>query len=135
MSKNHFYEKKGPFPLSEIIKTIGYNGNFSHGHDFEIQGFESLDGGSKNDITFLNSSKYSVMSSKTKAAACITTVNLSKFLPKNCIKLNVKNILFSVTKVSKMFYPKADIDYPDSNLIQSNEVKKNYPKGTNSFWW
>ena len=29
MSKNFFYEKKGPFPLKEIIKTIGYTGNFS----------------------------------------------------------------------------------------------------------
>ena len=23
MTKNHFYEKEGPFPLNEIVKTIG----------------------------------------------------------------------------------------------------------------
>ena len=67
------------------------------------------------------------MSLKTKAAACITTSNLSKFLPDHCIKLDVKNTLFAVTQVSRMFYPKADIDYPDTNLLNSSELKKLYP--------
>jgi len=88
---------------------------------------ESLDNANKNDITFLNSSKYKDISIKTKAAACITTPNLSKFLPNNCIKLNVKNILLSVTQVSKMFYPNADLDYPDLNLIEASKLTKNYP--------
>jgi len=126
MTKNHFYEKKGPFPLKEIVKTIGYNGSFSNENNLEIKGFESLDRASKNDMTFLNSSKYKNLSLKTKAAVCITSSNLSKFLPDNCIKLDVKNILFAVTQVSRMFYPKADIDYPDSNLLDSNELKKLY---------
>jgi len=65
---------------------------------------------------------------KTKAVACITSPNLSKFLPDKCIKLNVRNILFAVNQVSRMFYPKADIDYPDLNLVDSNEVKNKYPK-------
>ena len=54
-------------------------------------------------MTFLNSSKYKDLSLKTKAAACITSSNLSKFLPKKCIKLNVKNVLFAVTQASKCF--------------------------------
>ena len=116
MSKNRFYEKKGPFPLKEIIKTIGFTGNFSNENNFEIYGFESLSNAGKNDMTFLNSSKYKDLSLKTKAAACITSPNLSKFLPEKCVKLDVKNVLFAVTKASKMFYPKADIDYPDENL-------------------
>ena len=81
----------------------------------------------KNDITFLNSIKYKDLSLKTKAAACITSINLSKFLPKKCVKLDVKNVLFAVTKASKMFYPKADIDYPDENLTNFESVKKLYP--------
>ena len=78
-------------------------------------------------MTFLNSSKYKNLSLKTKAAACITSPNLSKFLPKKCVKINVKNILFSVTQVSKMFYPTADVDYPDLNLLNSDEVKNKHP--------
>ena len=128
MPVNQFFVKKGPFPLKEIIKNIRCNGDFSHANDFEIYGVESLSNATKNDMTFLNSSKYKNLSLKTKAAACITTSNLSKFLPNNCIKLDVKNTLFAVTQVSKMFYPKADIDYPDINLINSSELKKLYPK-------
>ncbi len=127
MSKNLFYEKRGPFPLKEIVKTIGYIGNFSNENNLEIYGFESLNNAGKNDMTFLNSSKYKDLSLKTKAAACITSINLSKFLPKKCVKLDVKNVLFAVTKASKMFYPKADIDYPDENLTNFESVKKLYP--------
>jgi len=127
MSENQFFERKGPFPLSEIIKVIGCSGNFSPENNFKIRSFESLDNASNNDMTFLNSGKYQDLSLKTKAAACITTTNLSKFLPEKCIKLDVKNVLFAVTKVAKMFYPKADIDLPDENLLNSDDIRNLYP--------
>ena len=127
MSINRFFVKKGPFPLKEIINNIGCSGEFTHANDFVIYGVESLSNATKNDMTFLNSSRYKNLSLKTKAAACITSSNLSKLLPDNCIKLDVKNILFAVTQVSRMFYPEADIDYPDTNLLNSNELKKLYP--------
>jgi len=127
MSKNHFYEKKGPFPLKEIVKTIGFTGNLSNNNNFEIHGFESLNKADVNDLTFLNSIRYKDISLKTKAAACITSSNLSKFLPKKCIKIDVKNVLFAVTKASKMFYPNADVDYPDENLLNSEKLEKLYP--------
>ena len=128
MSENQFFEKKGPFPLKEILNVIGYSGNISEDNDPKIYGFESLDKASKKDMTFLNSSKYQNLSLKTKAAACITSHNLSKFLPEKCIKLDVKNVLFATTQVSRMFFPKADIDYPDENLCEANELKELYPK-------
>ena len=127
MSENQFFEKRGPFPLREIIKVIGCSGDFSQENNFEISSFESLDNASTNDMTFLNSSKYQEVSLKTKAAACITSPNLSKFLPKKCIKLDVKNVLFAVTQVAKMFYPNADMDIPDENLSISNDVINLYP--------
>ena len=128
MVSNQFFVKKGPYPLKEIIKAIDCTNNYSNVKDFEIHGVESLVNAKENDMTFLNSSRYKDVSLKTKAAACITSSNLSKFLPNKCIKLNVKNILLAVTKVSKMFYPKADLDYPDINLIDSNEIKNKYPE-------
>tara|TARA_Y100000590_G_scaffold453638_1_gene599057 strand:- start:290 stop:1285 length:996 start_codon:yes stop_codon:yes gene_type:complete len=127
MTKNHFYEKKGPFLLSDIIKAIGSNENFSSKKNIEIHGLESLKNASDKDITFLNSVKYKDISLKTKAAACITSSNLIKFLPDNCIKVDVKNVLFAVTKTSKMFYPAADIDYPDQDLSDFESLKKLYP--------
>ena len=127
MSSKQFFKKKGPFPLNEIIKNIGYNGDFSNKQNPIVHGVESLDQAEKNDITFLNSSKYKDQSLKTKALACITSPNLSKFLPEKCIKLDVKNILFAVTQVSKMFYPDAEVDLPDENLLTSSELQNLYP--------
>ena len=130
MPSNQFFEKKGPFPLKKIITNIGCIGDFSKVNDFVIHGVESLSNATKNDMTFLNSSKYKNLSLKTKAAACITTSNLSKFLPDHCIKIDVKNTLFAVTQVSRMFYPKADVDYPDINLTNSNEIETSFPEVT-----
>ena len=126
MSKNVFFEKKGPFPLIDIIKNLGCKGDFNKINDFKIYGFESLENATSNDMTFLNSSKYQKLSLQTKASACITSSNLSKHLPEKCIKLDVKNILFAVTQVSKMFYPKADLDFPDENLSLSEHLNELY---------
>ena len=124
MTKNHFYEKKGPYPLKEIVKAIGSDNKIDNSNNITISGFESLVTASNMDITFLNSQKYKEFSLKTKAAACITTSNLSKFLPEKCIKLNVKNVLFAVTKASKMFYPFAEFDLPDETLQDFSKIKK-----------
>ena len=128
MVSNQFFVKKGPYPLKEIIKAIDCTNNYSNVKDFEIHGVESLVNAKENDMTFLNSSIYKDVSLKTKAAACITSPNLSKFLPNKCIKLNVRNVLLAVNQVSRMFYPKADTDYPDLNLVDSDEIKNKYPK-------
>ena len=128
MASNQFFVKQGPISLKKIIKSIDCTNDFSNKRDFEVYGIESLDNAKKNDMTFLNSSKYKNDSLKTKAAACITSQSLSKFLPDKCIKIDVKNVLFAVTQVSRMFYPKADIDYPDENLCEANELKGLYPK-------
>ena len=126
MPSSQFFLKKGPFPLSKIVEKINCTVNHSEEKDFKIYGVETLDKAKENDMTFLNSSKYENISLKTKAVACITSPNLSKFLPATCIKLNVKNILLAVTQVSKMFYPKADLDYPDINLINSEKINNKY---------
>ena len=58
MTKNHFYEKKGPYPLNEIVKTIASDYKLNNKNNIEIHGFESLSNDTINDITFLNSQKY-----------------------------------------------------------------------------
>ena len=126
MSSEQFFTKRGPFALKDVIKTIQCSEDFSNFENFEVYGIETLDNAKDNEMTFLNSSKYKDLSLKTRAAACITSPNLSKFLPKKCVKINVKNILFSVTQVSKMFYPTADVDYPDLNLLNPDEIKNKY---------
>jgi len=127
MAENQFFEKQGPFSLIELAKIVNPADEFSNMKDFKIYGVENLLNANENDMTFLNSIKYKDLSIKTKASACLTTTNLSKYLPDKCIKINVKNILFAITQISKKFYPNADFDYPDINLVYFNEVEEKYP--------
>jgi len=126
MPHSRFFEKKGPFPFEDILRTIGCTEDFSSFKNLVVHGINSLINARDDEITFLTSSKYTKISSKTKAVACITSLNLTKFLPESCIKINVKNILLAVTKVSKMFYPESDLDYPDVNLTDSKELQEKY---------
>ena len=54
MTKNHFYEKKGPYPLNEIVKIISCDNTFVNKNNIVIHGLESLTNASVKDITFLN---------------------------------------------------------------------------------
>ena len=126
MKSNEFFDNKGPFPLDKIIEVIQSEDIIDSEKKFKIHDFQSLNNASKADMTFLNSSKYKDFSLQTKAIACITTSNLTKYLPKDCIKLKVKNVLFAVTQVSKMFYPNAAIDVPEKNLFELEKIKSSY---------
>ena len=126
MTTSQFFEKKGPIPFTKIVKLINCSDNFENNVDFDIDNIQNLVNAEKSDITFLHNNKYKEISLKTKAAVCITSSTLSKHLPPSCIKLIVKDVLFAVTQVSKMFYPTADIDYPDINLVSSHNIKDKY---------
>ena len=78
MTKNHFHETKGPFPLSEIAKVVGFNEAISDKNNLKIHGFETLSSATNNDMTFLNSNKYKEESLNTKAAACITSLTSTR---------------------------------------------------------
>ena len=130
MDSTQFFVNKGPFPLKRIVEIINSTTDLSKIENLKISGFKSLTEANENDMTFLYSTKYKDLSLKTKAAVCITSPNFSKFLPEKCIKINVKNVLFAVTQVSRMFYPKADVDYPDINLTNSNEIETSFPEVT-----
>ena len=38
MTRNHFYEKKGPYPLNEIVKTIACDNTFLNKNNIVIHG-------------------------------------------------------------------------------------------------
>jgi len=127
MQHSGFFKKKGPFSLGEILKYCEIkpaNNDNLNKKFFDISTIENL---KKNCITFLNSSKYQELSINTKAIACITTLSLQKHLPKSCTKIIVKNVLFTVAKVSKLFYPEADIDQVDRSLQHAEKLSDKYP--------
>ena len=109
MDQNLFFERKGPFLIKDLFQNV-------ESENLSISDINTLDNSSTKDLTFFDSIKYKYSAEKTKAACCITTKKLEKYLPKKCIKIIVNNVLFELAKVTKKFYPTADIDYPDLNL-------------------
>ena len=128
MGKNIFFEQKGPFLPREIFN------DFNLKIKIKISNIKSLNEASNLDVTFLDSVNYINYAKSTKAACCLTTDQLKIYLPKTCEPIIVKNVLFELCKVTRKFYPNADIDVPDSSL--KTPKKSKYPKvrfGNNVF--
>ena len=117
MSESIFFSPKGPFYLKQLVDKLNNDENKIKVHDIK-----TLENATKKDITFFNSIDYKDSASKTRASVCITNNNLKVYLPKRCISIIVKNVLFSTAKISKKFYPSADLDYPDKTLSNSKKI-------------
>ena len=126
MFQKKFFENKGPFKINVLFEKHSFK------NDVSILDIKGLDEATKNDLTFLDSIKYSSSAKNTKASFCITTEKLKSFLPKSCTPIIVKIVLFELAKVAKKFYPESDIDYPDDSLVDSNILNfKNVKFGNN----
>ena len=126
MSKNVFFEKKGPLNLSEIFEDSDSK--------IKISDVKSLDEATNSDLTFLESNDYVEFAKSTKASFCLTTDRLKIYLPKSCKPIIVKNVLLELCKAVRKFYPNADIDYPDKSLkkpLKSKYIKVKF--GNNVF--
>ena len=122
---NPFFKNNGPFEINKLLRKANIKINDTL-KKIKVEDIKDLSSASKNDITFFHSKKYSELASKTKALYCITTVNLKDFLPKNCNKIIVDNVLVSTSKITNIFYPESVVDDFD---ITVKEIKKtNYKK-------
>ncbi len=135
---NPFFKNKGPFNIDKLLKISGIK-NINNYKSTRINDIKDLSTSSSRDITFFHSKKYSDLSYKTKAGFCITTENLKNFLPNDCKKVIVDNVLVATAKITKLFYPDSvtddfDISSKDiKNTLFKNKVKfgKNVLVGKN----
>ena len=58
MQNIRLFEKKGPFPFTEILKKIDPTKDLPKLKDFKVYGIDSLINAKEYEITFLNSSKF-----------------------------------------------------------------------------
>ena len=106
---NPFFKNFGPFDIEKLLKKTNIENKENFKKD-KIYNVSDLITATNKDLTFFHSKKYSELASKTKASYCITLENLSKFLPKTCKKIIVKNVLLTMAKITKEFYPKSVSD-------------------------
>jgi len=109
VSRNFFFKNKGPFSVKKIVDICVGEVHSGLDSDIKIHNIMDLFRAKENDITFLKSIKFKEKSLKCKATACITNKKLTKYLPENCIKIIVDNVLLSAAKVSKLFYPESEL--------------------------
>ena len=129
---NPFFKNKGPFQIDKLLKLSELK-NTSNYKSTKIYDIKDLSTSTSKDITFLHSKKYFNLSSKTKAAFCITTESLKNFLPKKCNKIIVDNVLITTAKITKLFYPDSVTDDFDttSKNIKNTFFKKKVKFGNN----
>jgi UDP-3-O-[3-hydroxymyristoyl] glucosamine N-acyltransferase len=123
---NPFFKNKGPFKIDKLLKLSGLE-NFNNFNNINIHDIKDLSTSGSNDITFFHSKKYLNFASKTKALFCITTENLKNYLPINCNKIIVDNVLIVTAKITKLFYPESvtdDFDRTSKDINKSSFKKK-----------
>jgi UDP-3-O-[3-hydroxymyristoyl] glucosamine N-acyltransferase len=118
---NPFFKCHEPIVINKLLQLSNINSNKNY-PDIKISDIKNLVTAERNNITFFHSKKYENFASKTKAAFCITTNNLSHLLPKSCRSIVVKDVLIATANITKIFYPDAVMDDFDSNVKDINEI-------------
>ena len=129
---NPFFKNTGPFKIEKLLNLSGLENvnNFKNDKIFDIK---DLSSSTSKDITFFHSKKYSNIANNTKALFCVTTENLKNYLPNDCKKIIVENVLVSTAKITKIFYPDSITDDFDttSKDINKTSFKKKVKFGKN----
>tara|TARA_B100000029_G_scaffold465203_1_gene499725 strand:+ start:31 stop:1017 length:987 start_codon:yes stop_codon:yes gene_type:complete len=132
MLKNYFFNNKGPFTIDKLLKLSGII-NFQNLRKTKIFDVNDISNATNKEITFFHSIKYKDYALKTKASYCITTNKLKNFLPRKCHPIVSENVLLSMAKITKLFYPDAVNDDFDERLkpIEKTLFKKKVKYGKN----
>ena len=118
---NHFFKKKGPFNIIELIDLSDIKLKISL-KEKKISDIKNLTEANKTHITFFHLKKYENIAVNTKASFCITTKNLKEILPKTCVALVVENVLLTIAKITNIFYPDAATDDFDQSVSSLNKT-------------
>ncbi len=129
---NPFFKNIGPFKIDYLLKAINLK-NLNNYKKDKIYHVSDLLNSTDKDITFLHSKKYSALASSTKASYCITLNTLSHYLPSSCKPIIVDNVLLTIAKITKVFYPNSIEDEFDNTAkeISKTMFKKKVKSGKN----
>ncbi len=119
---NPFFKNHGPVLIKDLLKDLKLT-NIDEFNNDSIDDVKDLVSAKKNHLTFFHSKKYESLASKTKASYCITLKNLASYLPKECKKIIVDNVLLAIANVTSKFYPEAINDYFDNTVKKIDELK------------
>ena len=112
---NPFFLNKGPISLLKVYELLEITNQKKN--DFNFYNIKDLYSADKDTITFFHSKRYKEAAKLTKASFCLTSDLLKNFLPKTCEPIIVNNVLISVAKITKEFYPNSVEDELDNKVL------------------
>ena len=119
--KNPFFKNYGPLKIEDLLNNLSLQNLENYKNDL-IYDVKDLLSAQNNDLTFFHSKKYSPIASKTKASYCVTQKSLETYLPQNCKKIYVDNVLLSMAQITSKFYPDAINDNFDSTVKSIDKI-------------
>ena len=120
MNRNIFFHKISKISLKNICKILKIPNIFKN--NIFLNDIKTLDTAKKNELTFLHSSKYLNIISKSKSNFIITSSRYKKYISNKNL-LIVDNVLLSVAKITNLFYPNS----LNENFFVENSRKYNFP--------
>ena len=121
---NPFFKNHGPYKVENLLEYCCIPNNENYKNDL-IYDVKDLSLATDKELTFFHSKKYSLFAIKTKASHCITYKSLGNYLPKECKKIYVDNVLLSIAQITSKFYPDSVNDNFDITVKNINEIKFN----------
>ncbi len=106
-----FFDRAGPFKLSDIAKAIDAQLSDSSKSDILLEDVRPLTEAGSNHLAFLDNRKYIGQLAKTDAAACLVLPAFLDRVPSNCTALVTKTPYHAYAKALKLFYPKSQTPY------------------------
>lgn len=102
-----FFEKSGPFPLSEV--AAGCEAELAEGFDpsIMVSDVRPLDSADSNVISFLDNKKYVEQLETTSAAACFVAPKFLEKVPSGTVPMIAPAPYRSFAKALALFYPEA----------------------------
>ena len=118
---NPFFEKNNKVYLNDVLKLLNIKNLKSK--NYKINDIREISKANKDDITFLNSTKYVDIVNKTKSKIIITDIKYKKLISKKFIIISVQNVFLAVARVTELFYPNS-IDEGFDEKISILDKKK-----------
>ncbi len=104
-TETNFFARKGPFPLSQLVKLTGAEGEKDK--NLSIAGVAPIDRAGPDHLTFLDNRKYIPQLTSTHAGACLVLPELAGKVPAGTVCLKHPHPYRAFARVTALFYPDA----------------------------
>lgn len=130
MVDTNFYKNNGPFTLQQIAEICEAELVDGSKATVSVNNLATMEQARENDICFFYDKKAKAKAAEIKAAACVTTAELAKFVPENVIVLISSNPKLAFLKLNSRLYSEFQ---PKPDIASSARISPSAIIGQNSY--